>query len=197
MLSTLLDGRVQRTADCLELFQLNGALMVDLPVLDKRLTCCDRPSSPVQLQLRSHGHSGRLQTDPLPSPQAVQRNAALMDRNPLITEYRLHTPEPVLHSTDEDDRCLLGYSNAATIVQLQLRSHGHSGRLQTDPLPSLQAVQRNAALMDRNPLITEYRLHTPEPVLHSTDEDDRCLLGYSNAATIELMNLNSMYIFKY
>ncbi|KAK6491709.1 band 4.1-like protein 4B [Huso huso] len=52
---------------------------VDLPVLDKRLTCCNRPSSPVQLQLRSHGHSGRLQTDPLPSPQAVQRNAALMD----------------------------------------------------------------------------------------------------------------------
>ncbi|XP_041104154.1 band 4.1-like protein 4B isoform X1 [Polyodon spathula] len=52
---------------------------VDLPVLDKRLTCCDHPSSPVQLQLRSHGHSGRLQTDPLPSPQAVQRNAALMD----------------------------------------------------------------------------------------------------------------------
>ncbi|XP_058878774.1 band 4.1-like protein 4B isoform X1 [Acipenser ruthenus] len=52
---------------------------IDLPVLDKRLPCCDCPSSPVQLQLHSHGHSARPQTDPLPPPQAVQRSAALMD----------------------------------------------------------------------------------------------------------------------
>ncbi|XP_041097592.1 band 4.1-like protein 4B [Polyodon spathula] len=52
---------------------------IDLPVLDKRLSYCNCPSSPVQLQLHSHGHSGRPQTNPLPSPQAVQRSAALMD----------------------------------------------------------------------------------------------------------------------